>query len=27
MQNAGGFAIHVSGEYPNLRMELWAIRG
>ncbi len=27
MQSAGGFAVHVSGEYPNLRMELWAIRG
>lgn len=27
MQNSGGFAIHVSGDYPNLRLELWAIRG
>ena len=27
MQTSGGFAIHVSGEYPNLKMELWAIRG
>jgi type VI secretion system protein ImpJ len=27
MQNSGGFAIHVSGEVPNLRLELWAIRG
>lgn len=27
MQNSGGFAIHVSGEFPNLRMELWAILG
>jgi type VI secretion system protein ImpJ len=27
MQSSGGFAIHVSGDYPNLRMELWAIRG
>ncbi len=26
MQSSGGFAIHVSGEFPNLRMELWAIR-
>lgn len=26
MQSSGGFGIHVSGEYPNLRMELWAIR-
>jgi type VI secretion system protein ImpJ len=27
MQSSGGFGIHVSGEFPNLRMELWAIRG
>jgi type VI secretion system protein ImpJ len=27
MQTSGGFAIHVSGDFPNLRMELWAIRG
>lgn len=27
MQNSGGFAIHVSGEFPNLKLELWAIRG
>jgi type VI secretion system protein ImpJ len=27
MQNSGGFAIHVSGDFPNLRIELWAIRG
>jgi type VI secretion system protein ImpJ len=26
MQNSGGFAIHVSGEFPNLALELWAIR-
>lgn len=26
MQSSGGFAVHVSGEFPNLRMELWAIR-
>ena len=26
MQNSGGFAIHVSGDFPNLRLELWAIR-
>ena len=25
MQTSGGFAIHVAGEFPNLRMELWAI--
>ena len=27
MQNSGAFALHVSGDFPNLRMELWAIRG
>jgi type VI secretion system protein ImpJ len=27
MQASGGFAIHVSGEFPGLWMELWAIRG
>jgi type VI secretion system protein ImpJ len=27
MQASGGFAIHVAGEFPNLRVELWAIRG
>jgi len=27
MQNSGGFAIHISGDFPNLRLELWAIRG
>ncbi len=27
MQTSGGFAIHVSGEFPSLRMELWAIKG
>ena len=27
MRNSSGFAIHVSGEFPNLRLELWAIRG
>jgi type VI secretion system protein ImpJ len=27
MQASGGFAIHMSGDFPNLRMELWAIRG
>ena len=27
MQNSGGFAIHVSGDFSNLRLELWAIRG
>lgn len=29
MQNSSGFGLHVSreGDFPNLRMELWAIRG
>jgi type VI secretion system protein ImpJ len=27
MQSSGGFAIHVSGEFPNLKLALWAIRG
>ena len=27
MQTSGGFAIHVSGDFPNLRLSLWAIRG
>ncbi len=27
MQTSGGFAIHISGDFPNLRMELWAIKG
>ncbi len=27
MQSSGGFAVHVSGEFPNLNIELWAIRG
>ena len=26
-RSSGGFAIHVSGDFPNLRLELWAIRG
>lgn len=26
MQTSGGFAIHVSGDFPNLSVELWAIR-
>ena len=25
MQTSGGFAIHVSGDFPNLRLSLWAI--
>jgi type VI secretion system protein ImpJ len=27
MQSSGGFAIQVSGDFPNLQLELWAIRG
>ena len=27
MQASGGFAIFVAGDFPNLHMELWAIRG
>jgi type VI secretion system protein ImpJ len=27
MQTSGGFAIHVSGDFPNLKLELWAIKG
>jgi type VI secretion system protein ImpJ len=27
MQSSGGFAIHVSGDYPNLALDLWSIRG
>lgn len=26
LHNSGGFAIHVSGEFPGLSMEFWAIR-
>lgn len=26
MANSGGFGIHVSDDFPNLQMELWAIR-
>ena len=27
MQQAASFAIHMSGDFPGLRMELWAIKG
>src|SRR5579859_1439618 len=27
MQTSGGFAVHVSGDFPNLVLDLWAIRG
>jgi len=26
MTTSGGIAVHVSGQYPGLQMELWAIR-
>lgn len=26
LHNSGGFAIHVSGEFPSIDMELWAIK-
>jgi type VI secretion system protein ImpJ len=26
MTTSGGMAVHVSGDYPGLTMELWAIR-
>ena len=26
LQQSGGFAIHVGGEYPNLEVEFWAVR-
>jgi type VI secretion system protein ImpJ len=27
MQASGGFAVHVSRDFPNLALDLWAIRG
>lgn len=27
LRNSGGFAIHVGGEFPDMQMEFWAIRG
>lgn len=27
MRSSGGFAIHVSGDYPGLVLDLWALRG
>lgn len=27
LQSSGGLAIHVAGDYPNLQLELWAIKG
>jgi type VI secretion system protein ImpJ len=26
LQQSGGFAFHVGGEFPNLEVEFWAIR-
>ncbi len=27
LKNSGGFALHVGGDFPGLKMEFWAIRG
>lgn len=27
LTDSGGMAVHVAGQYPDLRMDLWAIRG
>ncbi len=27
MKSSGGFALHVSGDFPNLDLDLWSIRG
>jgi len=27
MQTSGGLALHIAGDFPDLEMELWAIRG
>ncbi|MCY1436481.1 type VI secretion protein [compost metagenome] len=27
LQNAGGFAFYVAGEFPGLNLAFWAIRG
>ena len=27
MQSSGGFAVHVSGDFPGLELDLWAVRG
>jgi type VI secretion system protein ImpJ len=26
METSGGFAIHIGGNYPGLRLEFWAIK-
>jgi len=26
LHDSGGFAIHVSGEFPSIEMEFWAIK-
>jgi type VI secretion system protein ImpJ len=26
LQNSGGFAFHIGGDFPGLELELWAIR-
>jgi len=27
LENSGGMALHVAGDFPDLTLELWAIRG
>jgi type VI secretion system protein ImpJ len=27
LRGSGGIAVHVSGSFPGLAMELWAVRG
>jgi type VI secretion system protein ImpJ len=27
LQNSGGIALHLAGEFPGLSLEFWAIRG
>ena len=26
LKSSGGMAVHVSGEFPNLQLECWAIK-
>ena len=27
LENSGGLAMHIAGEFPGLAMEFWAVRG
>jgi type VI secretion system protein ImpJ len=27
LKTSGGISLHVAGEFPSLKMELWAVRG